>query len=149
MFYNLPYASITFCMLLSPSIGFYALFSEFGPSLSYLILSYLISSHLISSHLSDLLLASWVLVLGWLQISKRLSSCVTTPVYSHNYRLPKYVLSVWWKVSLSTDGHKFSHQSSHDHYHILKFWVLKWLELGLKTQNLKNIFIGTFCGHKL
>ena len=53
-------------MLLSPSIGFYALFSEFGPSLSYLILSYLISSHLISSHLSDLLLASWVLVLGYL-----------------------------------------------------------------------------------
>ena len=29
-------------MLLSPSIGFHAFFSEFGPSLSYLILSYLI-----------------------------------------------------------------------------------------------------------
>ena len=72
MFWNLLPVSITFHMLLSPSIGFYAMFSEFSPSLSYLILSYLILSLL-----SDLLLASWVLVLGWLQISKRLSSCAT------------------------------------------------------------------------
>ena len=71
--------SITFHMLLSPSIEFYALFYEFGPSLSYLILI-LILSLLILSRLSDLPLASWVLVLGyfwWLQISKRLSSCAT------------------------------------------------------------------------
>ena len=73
-FHEVLECSITFRMLLSPSIRFYAMFfSEFGPSLSYLILSYLILSHL-----SDLLLASWVLVLGWLQISKRLSSCATT-----------------------------------------------------------------------
>ena len=65
-FHEVPECSITFRMLLSPSIGFYAMFSEFGPSLSYLILSlsYLILSLLILSHLSDLLLASWVLVLG-------------------------------------------------------------------------------------
>ena len=43
-FHEVPECSITFRMLLSPSIGFYAMFSEFGPSLSYLILSYLISS---------------------------------------------------------------------------------------------------------
>ena len=41
-FHEVPECSITFRMLLSPSIGFYAMFSEFGPSLSYLILSYLI-----------------------------------------------------------------------------------------------------------
>ena len=69
-------------------------FSEFGPSLSYLILSYL----------SDLLLASWVLVLGWLQISKRLSSCVTAWAASSRinsmcngtqpiYRLPPEILA--------------------------------------------------------
>ena len=58
-FHEVLECSITFRMLLSPSIGFYAMFSEFGPSLSYLILSLLILSHL-----SDLLLASWVLVLG-------------------------------------------------------------------------------------
>ena len=68
-FHEVLECSITFRMLLSPSIGFYAMFSEFGPSLSYLILSYLILSYLILSllilsHLSDLLLASWVLVLG-------------------------------------------------------------------------------------
>ena len=37
----------------------------------------LVLHYLILSYLSDLLLASWVLVLGWLQISKRLSSCAT------------------------------------------------------------------------
>ena len=63
-FHEVLECSITFRMLLSPSIRFYAMFSEFGPSLSYLILSYLILSLLILSHLSDLLLASWVLVLG-------------------------------------------------------------------------------------
>ena len=41
-FHEVLECSITFRMLLSPSIGFYAMFSEFGPSLSYLILSYLI-----------------------------------------------------------------------------------------------------------
>ena len=46
-FHEVPECSITFHMLLSPSIGFYAMFSEFGPSLSYLILSYLILSYLI------------------------------------------------------------------------------------------------------
>ena len=60
-FHEVLECSITFHMLLLPSIEFYALFFEFGPSLSYLILSYLILSHL-----SDLLLASWVLVLGYL-----------------------------------------------------------------------------------
>ena len=40
MFYNLLYASITFHQ-------FYALFSEFGPSLYYLILSYHSLSYLI------------------------------------------------------------------------------------------------------
>ena len=43
-FHEVPECSITFRMFLSPSIGFYAMFSEFGPSLSYLILSYLILS---------------------------------------------------------------------------------------------------------
>ena len=64
MFYNLPYASITFHRVLC---------------LVFWIWSFTILSYLILSHVSDLLLASWVLVLGWLQISKRLSSCATTP----------------------------------------------------------------------
>ena len=41
-FHEIPECSITFHMLLSPSIKFYALFSEFGPSLSYLISPYLV-----------------------------------------------------------------------------------------------------------
>ena len=48
-FHEVPECSITFHMLLSPSIKFYALFYEFGPSLSYLILilSYLSLSYLV------------------------------------------------------------------------------------------------------
>ena len=68
-FHEVPECSITFRMLLSPSIRFYAMFFFLNLVLHYLILSYLILSYLILSllilsHLSDLLLASWVLVLG-------------------------------------------------------------------------------------
>ena len=68
------------------------------PCFLNLVLHYLILSYLILSYLSDLLLASWVLVLGCLQISKRLSSCVIAWVASswidsmHNRTQPIYCL---------------------------------------------------------
>ena len=44
-FHGIPECSLIFHMLPSPSIRFPAFFSDFGLSLSYLILSYLILSH--------------------------------------------------------------------------------------------------------
>ena len=118
MFYNLPYASITFyqvpCFFLW--IWSFTILSYLSLISSYLSLSYLI---FLTFSLSSLLLASWVLVLGyswWLQISKRLSSCdissqvdhvavqqlmlgIGRPIYHYQSNHVFVVLSwAWWSI---------------------------------------------------
>ena len=46
------------------------------------------------------------------------------------------------------DGPRSSDQCSHDRYHILGFWALKWSGLGHNAQNFKNSFIRVLYNHK-
>ena len=52
----------------------------------------------------------------------------------------------WVRGSITPDWPKIF---SHDHYHISDLWAPKWSELGLKAQNLENLFIRVVSDHKL